>query len=333
MIKISFILVAILLMLQSCSKDSIGRYKLRHQKPSVSFSADNIPTKPDFTKDDSWLVKKDINETIDIFYVYPTAYYSPENWNQSIGDSSVIKRLNKFTFKKQLNIFDGIGNLYVPQYRQASLYSFIDKKSNGKQAINLAYQDIRNAFYYYLENYNNNKPFMLVGHSQGSRHILELLKEISLIPNINSKIVAVYALGWPVTDTYLAQNKNVKMCEDSTSTGCVVSWNTEGKHKLYSLVIEPSVSVNPLNWTTNNKFADKSLHKGAIFVSRNGTDTIYNCVSAQNKKGHLVISKPENIKNMWMPFKYGNYHVHDFSMFYFNIRENAIYRKRLYWKY
>ena len=330
--KISFILFAVFILFQSCSKDSIGRYKLRHQNPNIAFSIENAPAKPDYSQNSNWLVKKNINETIDVFYVYPTAYYSPKNWNQSLGDSNVIKRLNKFTFKKQLNIFDGIANLYVPQYRQASLYSFADNKGNGEQAIDLAYEDVRNAFYYYLEHFNNHKPFILAGHSQGSKHLLKLLKEISLIPNINNKIVTVYALGWPVTETYLKENKNVKMCEDSTQTGCVISWNTEGKHKLYSLVKEPSVSVNPLNRTTGGELADRSMHKGAIFVSRTKIDTVYNCVSAQNKKGHLIISKPDNIKDIWMPFKYGNYHVHDYSMFYFNIRENAEYRKRLYWK-
>ena len=332
MSRVFFLLFLSVLLFQSCSKDDIGRYAIRKQNPNYGFSLNKEPKEPDYSDDSSWLVKKDINETIDIFYVYPTSYYSPKNWNAEIGDSSVIKRLQKFTFKKQLNIFDSIGNIYVPQYRQASLYSFIDNTGNGQKAIDLAYSDVRRAFYYFIEHFNHHKPFILVGHSQGSRHLLELMKEISKDNNIKNRIVAVYAVGWPLTVKYLEENPQIKACHYPSQTGCVISWNTEGKHKLYSVVKEQSVSVNPLNWLTDSTFAPKEMNKMSIFVSKQKIDTFYNYVSAQNINGHLIISKPDNIKDIWMPFKYGNYHVHDYSMFYQNIRENAILRKKCFWK-
>jgi hypothetical protein len=318
---------------QSCSKEGIGRYVMRKQKPNLDFSLGSVPKKPNYSDVKSWIVKDNINETIDIFYVYPTSYYSPCNWNAEITDTSVIKRINKFVLKKQLDIFKGIGNIYAPFYRQANLYSFIDKDDNGKKAIDLAYSDVKRAFYYYIEHFNNTKPFMLVGHSQGSKHLLELLIEISKDSKIKNRIIATYAIGWPITKKYLEENPQIKICESYCQTGCVISWNTEGKHKLVSLVKEPSASVNPLTWKINDSIATKDLHKGAVFVSSDSIDTVCNTVSAQNKNGHLIISKPDNIKQIWMPFRYGNYHVHDFSMFYFNIQENAIDRKKCYWKH
>ena len=330
--RIVYLLLLSVIVLQSCTKEGMARYFMRKQNPKTEFSLDNIPAKPDYSDNDSWFVKKDINESIDVFYVYPTLYLSPNNWNMSCEDSIVAERFWKFTFKKQLNIFDSIANIYSPKYRQASLYCFVDKDENGKKALDLAYADVRRAFYYYLEHFNNGKAFMLVGHSQGSMHLLRLLEEISKDPKIKNKIIVTYAIGWPVAKSYLERNPQIKMCNDSCQTGCVVSWNTEGKHKIVSLIKEPSVSVNPLTWKTDTAFAPKSLHKGAVFVRANKIDTTYNWVSAHNFDGHLIISKPDNIKEMWMPFGYGNYHVHDFSMFYFNIKENAALRKKSFLK-
>ncbi len=330
--KLVYFLLLSVFIFQSCSEEGLARYFMRKQNPKTEFSLDKVPAKPDYSNDNTWFVKKDINETIDIFYVYPTLYLSPNNWNMSCDDSIVEKRFWKFTVKKQLSIFDGIGNIYAPKYRQASLYCFVDKDKNGEKALDLAYEDVRRAFYYYFEHFNNGKPFMLVGHSQGSMHLLRLLEEISKDPKIKNKIIVTYAIGWPVTKSYLERNPQIKMCNDSCQTGCVVSWNTEGKHKIVSVIKEPSVSVNPLTWKTDTTFAPKSLHKGAIFVHSNSVDTAYHWVSAQNVNGHLIISKPKNVKEIWMPFKYGNYHVHDFSMFYFNIQENAKFRKKCFWK-
>lgn len=330
--RILYLIFISIFIFQSCTKEGMGRYVMRKQKPSKAFSVNNIPVKPDYSNDSSWYVKNNINETIDIFYVYPTLYLSPDNWNADCGDTIVQKRFEKFTVRKQLNIFEGLGNIYVPKYRQASLYCFIDNNDDGEKAIDLAYTDVRRAFFYYMENYNNGKPFMLVGHSQGSRHLLELLKEISKNPKIKNKIIATYAIGWPVTKAYLKENTEIKMCNDPCQTGCVISWNTEGKHRIISLVEEPSVSVNPLTWKIDSVLAPKTMHKGAVFISPTNVDTTYNWVSAQNIDGRLIISKPDNVKEIWMPFKYGNYHVQDFSMFYFNIKENAALRKKCFWK-
>ncbi len=332
MVQKFFIYVFLLLIITSCSKESIGRWLIRDMKPKYDFSSDSIPSPPDYTNKDSWLIYENKNKPVDIFYIYPTAYYSPTNWNQALDFKPTLQRTLKYSVRKQLYIFKDLGNVYAPIYRQANLYAFIDNKGNGEKAINLAYNDIKNAFDYYIKNINKHKPFILVGHSQGSLIILRLLEEYQYTKILNRMIVA-YAVGWPLTKNYLEKNPKLKVCKDSCQTGCIISWNTEGKHKLYSLVKKPSVSVNPLSWRTDNKAVDKSKHLGAVFVYRNGSDTIYNYTSAQNINGRLVIPKPDNVKDLWMPFKWGNYHVNDYSIFYFNIQKNAKDRIRCFWKH
>ncbi|GIR73695.1 MAG: hypothetical protein CM15mP76_04220 [Prochlorococcus sp.] len=70
----------------------------------------------------------------------------------------------------QASAFNGSCNIYAPEYRQATYFSFFDKDDNGKKALDLAYEDIENAFNYFLEFFNNGKPFIIAAHSQGALH-------------------------------------------------------------------------------------------------------------------------------------------------------------------
>ena len=40
-----------------------------------------------------------------------------------------------------------------------------------EDALELAYTDIEAAFEHYLAEYNNGRPFIIAGHSQGAQHI------------------------------------------------------------------------------------------------------------------------------------------------------------------
>ena len=75
----------------------------------------------------------------------------------------------------QASAFNDTCNIYAPEYRQATYYSFFDTKGNGQNALDLAYEDIENAFDYFIENFNHKKPFIIAGHSQGALHALSLI--------------------------------------------------------------------------------------------------------------------------------------------------------------
>jgi hypothetical protein len=45
------------------------------------------------------------------------------------------------------------------------------------QALDLAYQDVESAFDYYLTHYNQGRPFIVVGHCQGTTHALRLSEQ------------------------------------------------------------------------------------------------------------------------------------------------------------
>jgi len=213
----------LLVVLYGCSKETIGRVFMKKMKPRYDFTLDRAPASPDYSDSASWIVLDGDSLDVDIFYLHPTTYLKPDNWNQDINDTSTINfTMRNPTIKAQLSVFRGVGNIYAPNYRQATIYSFMDVKDNGKKALDLAYSDVEHAFYYYLEHFNKGKPFIIESHSQGAMHTMRLLKKIFKDEQIRKKIVAVYALGWPVTEMYLEKNPEVKLCEDSSQTGCLI---------------------------------------------------------------------------------------------------------------
>lgn len=314
----------LLFVLYGCSKESIGRVFMKKMKPRYDFTLDRAPAKPDYADSASWIVLGGDSLDVDIFYVHPTTYLKPDNWNQDIEDTIT----NNFTIRNpiirtQLSVFKGIGNIYAPNFRQATIYSFMDVKDNGEKALDLAYSDVERAFYYYFEHFNEGKPFIIESHSQGAMHTMRLLTKIFEDEQISKKIVAIYALGWPVTKSYLKKNPKVKLCEDSSQTGCLVGWLTEGERPVYSMVKEPSDAVNPLTWKTDTIFAPARLNRGAVLFFDDRVDTVLNYVSARIDKGVVKVSKPPHRKELYTPFMRGNYHMYDYGFFYTNIRDNA----------
>ena len=86
----------------------------------------------------------------------------------------------KNAFLRQATAFETIGNIYAPYYRQADAVSVLSLPT-----IEAVYEvisgvptsDVTAAFDYYINHYNNGRPFILVSHSQGSTVVALLLED------------------------------------------------------------------------------------------------------------------------------------------------------------
>ena len=76
-----------------------------------------------------------------VFYVHPTSYMKREFWNAPLGDKESQDRARIF-LRSQASVFNGIGQIWAPRYRQAAIGAFLTDKPEAQMAFDAAYSDV-----------------------------------------------------------------------------------------------------------------------------------------------------------------------------------------------
>ena len=292
--------------------------------------------KPNYSDKDSWAVlPENIPDEIsifnidenkkeaDVFYIYPTLIDSKNQreWNSDIWNEDIRNDVINRPVKYQASAWLDAGNLYVPYYRQAHIRVFNDKfRVDGDKALNLAYNDIKEAFTYYLENFNNDKPFIIASHSQGTVHAKRLIAEFIDGKELQKKLIAAYLVGIKV---FKDEFKNIKPMNSANETGGFVTWNTFKFNKYprkdnYENWFKGGVTTNPITWD-DSKETKKDLHKGLLYrdlkiFSKN--------IDIKLIDG-IVWSTVPNVPGKILLQTVRSYHFADINLFWVDIRENA----------
>lgn len=310
-------------------------------KLSSHFSENAIPVKPDYSKIEYWAalpnkvdqadqvpLKSNLTDgqseaKVDVFFLHPTIFTGkPENqyeWNADVNDLKMNESVDNSTILNQATAFNGSGKIYAPRYRQAHYHAFVTTdKNDKKRSLDVAYSDIKDAFEYYLKNYNQGRPIVIASHSQGTVHATRLMKEYFDNKPLQNQLVAAYLVGITTQPTVF---ENIMPCKTGEEIGCFVSWNTYAKDYYptwYKAGLNTAVSTNPLTWTLDENYAPASLNKGGVGLKF----TMYpNLVDAQNHQGMLWINKPHIAGSFLLKIKI--WHRADINFFYTNIRENV----------
>lgn len=314
------------------------------------FSETPVPSPPDYSNPRYWAALPDQEDLADltphrlkipenqayakadVFFIHPTTYtYAPNgihSWNGALDDENLNRRTDESTIKNQASVFNAAGRIYAPRYRQAHIYAFFTtEKEDGKRALEIAYDDVRTAFTYYLQHFNQGRPFIIASHSQGTLHAGRLIKEFIENTPLEKKLICAYLVGVPVPKNYTS----LKICDSPDDIHCYVSWNTfangyyppEYEQRGY----QNSVCVNPLTWSSEELQAPRMKNLGGVVWN-------YKVIPAINDArvvdGLLWICKPHIPGRMF--YKIKNYHIGDYNLFYVNVRENAMRRVKHYFE-
>ncbi|NBU36269.1 MAG: DUF3089 domain-containing protein [Bacteroidetes bacterium] len=297
---------------------------------SLESSWGALPGKVDFTdKIPKSLASESSVPEVDVFFLHPTTYTEKKKvtyWNGRLDDVKLREKTETTTLQFQASIFNKAGHVYAPFYRQAHINAyFTNEKEKAKATFELAYQDVREAFKYYLSHYHNDKPIIIASHSQGTNHAERLIKEFFDGKPLAEKLVAAYLIGMPIKQNAFQQ---IVPCENATQTGCFVSWRTWKEN--YSPATKPGdeevVVVNPLTWNRSKDRATKELNKGAVLL--NFDKVLPAICDAKIKGAYLEVSHPKFPGSFL--YRSNNYHIADFNLFYLNVRENALSRVASY---
>ncbi|MBK8350304.1 MAG: DUF3089 domain-containing protein [Saprospirales bacterium] len=275
------------------------------------------------------LTNKQDSAQVDVFFIHPTTDVTGFKGNANIDNKAINNQTDDFPIKYQASVFNESCKVYAPRYRQAALHNFFTKNNEkSEQAFDVAYQDIKAAFEYYLKNYNNGKPIIIAGHSQGSMHAQRLLREYFDGKPLQNQLVEAYIIGFP---THENQFQYLKISEKADTFGGYISYSTFGMDsKIISVVPEynNAVSVNPLDWTTNKEFVSSQENNGSL--TKKSNEIVKHLFGAKNGNGIVEIQKPGE---GFVPMTMKNYHIYDYSLFYINIRENVALRIKKYFEY
>jgi hypothetical protein len=167
------------------------------------------------------------NAPIDCFYVYPTVSLDATgNSDMNPGPEE------KGVVRTQLARFASQCRVFAPMYRQFTLVA-LRAATTGKPIASdrtLAYADVLDAWQHYLANDNKGRGVVLIGHSQGSGMLAQLIRnEIDGKP-VQKQLVSALLLGSniavPAGKDVGGAFQHVPLCRSASQTGCVISYVT-----------------------------------------------------------------------------------------------------------
>ena len=200
---------------------------------------------------------------------------------------------------------------------------FFALEDGGNDALELAYTDIEAAFEYYLAEYNNDRPFIVAGHSQGALHVRWLLERKISGTQLRERMVAAYPVGYPMGIEELTETiPDIPVCESATQTGCLLTWNTIGDGYRPLQPTQGQVCVNPLTWTGDGAAGTFDDNEGALSVVSNSL--MPDAADGVCENGMLYVSEIrtdayDDLPNMGK----GNHHLLDYALYWSNIRRNV----------
>jgi hypothetical protein len=242
----------------------------------------NAAAAPDYSKDSTWLClpgRADVCSTplattalnpngygstgqssvakdppVDCFYVYPTVSRD-QGLNSDLNPSE-----EKGAAEGQFARFASVCRPFAPIYRQMTLGAVLAYSAGGNidQAAALAYGDVAAAWRNYIATRNNGRPFVLIGHSQGSLMLQQLIaNEIEKNPALAARMKLAILPGFnvlvPQGKLVGGTFKNTPLCSREGETGCVISWvsfrekNVPPAGAIFGVADTPGMTIGCVN--------------------------------------------------------------------------------------
>lgn len=320
------------------------------QKPGAYADGKLWLARPDMAQANAALwtpagVEPSANPPAAVFFIHPTSYLNRAAWNAPLDDAEANDRAALF-LRGQASAFNEVGAIWAPRYRQATFGAFLTSQAEAEKALAIAYRDVAAAFDQFVASVPADQPIILAGHSQGSLHLLRLLKEKVAGQPLAARIVAAYAVGWPVSRTADLPALGLAECVSADQTGCILSWQSFAEPADPGLVQEsyaastgltgrprngtPVICTNPLTGARGGA-APATANLGTLVPSKDlSTATLTpGAVPARcDSSGFLLIGDPPAVGPYTLPGN--NYHVYDYSLFWANVRADAARRLRAF---
>ncbi len=285
----------------------------------------------------------DAEAAVDTFFVAPTTV-AGDFYNMPLDDAELAEKFILQT-GNQKGIYDDVTRFFAPLYAQATMAVYSLPEEEQTAYLDKAYEDVKEAFTYYLNCYNDGNGIVLAGSSQGADMVLRLLRDFFGDKKSAEKLVACYAIGWKVTEADMAALPYVHFASGEDDVGAVVSFNSEAPEITESMIVgaaDKALCINPLTWSTGSEEAPKEANLGCCIYStkgyQKGDDMVGFCGAyIDENRGTLKVTgvAEQDPDGTAYPSRldgqpYGVYHIYDWEFFYRNLEANVAARVNAY---
>ena len=188
---------------------------------------------------------------VDCFYVYPTV----SDQKRTLATKRIDPEERSIALYQAAR-YSQRCRVFAPMYRQVTLQTLNSGRDQFTKQLPTGIADVREAFKQYLRKENKGRPFVLIGHSQGTYVLRSLIaKDVDRRPAVRKRLLSAYLLGGNVTQ---GEFTTIKPCRagDSTPTGCLVAFSTfdqpvpaDSRFGRAAAGGKPVVCVNPSSLT------------------------------------------------------------------------------------
>ena len=170
-----------------------------------------------------------VPKAVDCFYVYPTvSEQEGPNANLEIEPEETQIAVD------QASRFSQDCRVFAPMYPQLTLNAINNPGAVTEADRVKAYVGVLSAFEEYLQRFSKGHGFVLIGHSQGSAMLEQLIHEqIDPNPALRARLVSAVILGGnvlvPEGQLVGGTFQNVPACTQAAETGCVIAYSSFAK--------------------------------------------------------------------------------------------------------
>ena len=172
----------------------------------------------------------------------------------------IVDNSEKLAAQVQFARFASVCRTFAPIYRQMTLSAVAaySAGANIDAAAALAYDDVLAAWRNFVRTRSDGRPYVLIGHSQGSVLLQQLIaREIEPVPALAARMKLAIIPGFNV---FVPQGrlvggtfKKTPLCSRSGETGCVISWvsfrekNVPPENAMFGYAPAPGMTVGCVN--------------------------------------------------------------------------------------
>jgi hypothetical protein len=308
-----------------------------YDDPALWFARPGLPGPSPVKWQPDGMLPNAAQYNVAVFFVHPTSYLKKTHWNAPLDDPQA-REIGEITVRANASIFAQAAEVWAPRYRQATFGAFVSDLPAAREALDLAYADVAEAFDAFVAAQPPGRGIVLAGHSQGSFIVKRLLKDKIAGTPLAKRIVAAYVIGWVVDTERDLPAMGLPACASPAQTGCVfsfLSFADDAQPGMMRDAYERFANIpgappavphylcsNPLTGGIGGT-APASANLGGIVPDlkmEHAKVTPALVGAACNADGTLRIGSGPEMGPFVLPG--GNYHVYDYALFWTNLKRD-----------